>query len=90
VTDKRQVFAVGSKERRFGVVPLRHVSLVRAYDANSGRLLWHDEFGPPTPSYIASRIEAVAAEDGRVFAAGGSAETATGNVDLILRTYDAK
>jgi hypothetical protein len=38
-------------------------------------------------SYIASRIEAVAAEDGRVFAAG-SAETATGNVDLILRIHE--
>src|SRR5262249_34926411 len=87
VVEKGRVFAVGVKDARFA--PPDNVSLVRAYDASSGQPLWHDEFDSPALGYAASRLDAVAAQDGKVFVAG-SAETAAGNRDLLLRTYDAK
>jgi len=59
--------------------------LVRAYDSHSGDLLWQDEVAVVTGSFSM----AVAADRGRVFVAG-AALNAAGNLDFILRTYDAK
>jgi putative pyrroloquinoline-quinone binding quinoprotein len=79
VAVKEQLFVVGRRSTG--------VWLVRAYDVHSGGLLWHDEFAPATA--LNSRPTAVASDHGQVFVAG-SALNANGNLDFILRTYEAK
>jgi outer membrane protein assembly factor BamB len=78
VAVKGQVFVVGRRSTGDWIV--------RAYDSRSGDLLWQDE---SAPAGSGSGLTAVAADRGRVFVAG-SALNAAGNLDFILRTYDAK
>jgi hypothetical protein len=84
VVDRGRVIAVGAGPGTW---------LVRAYEARHGDLLWSDEFAPvggigPNP-FDAEGALAVAIDGGRVFV-GGSGVNASGDADLILRTYDAK
>jgi outer membrane protein assembly factor BamB len=84
VVDGGRVIAVGAGPGTW---------LVRAYEARHGDLLWSDEFAPiggigPNP-FDAEGALAIAMAGGRVFV-GGSGVNASGDADLILRTYDAK
>jgi outer membrane protein assembly factor BamB len=60
--------------------------VVRTYASRSGDLLWQDAAAPTSDRF---GLLAVAAQSGRVFVAG-SAFNATGNLDFILRAYDAE
>ena len=60
--------------------------LVRAYDAESGTLLWKDQVDK---AGAADRAFALAAGAGQVFA-GGFSTNAEGNQDFLVRAYNAK
>jgi hypothetical protein len=60
--------------------------LVRAYDAESGTLLWKDQVDK---AGAADRAFALAAGAGQVFA-GGFSTNAEGNQDFLVRAYDSK
>jgi hypothetical protein len=67
--------------------------LVRAYEVAHGDVLWEDFWEPPLarpadPDTTAPR-HSVAVSGGRVFVAG-PAFNADGNMDLVLRAYDAR
>jgi hypothetical protein len=81
-TVKGRVFAVGQDVGR-------GTWFVRAYASRTGELVWHDDFAPPGVGADYGWTQAVAVDGGRVFVAG-SGFNAAGNVDLILRAYDAK
>jgi outer membrane protein assembly factor BamB len=59
---------------------------VRAYDPQTGALLWHDEFDLARDN---DRIHAVVAEPGRVIA-GGFGTDSTGKERLFIRAFDAR
>jgi outer membrane protein assembly factor BamB len=77
----RRVFAVGQNVTV-------GTWLVRAYDARQGTVLWEDEF-QPAGGFNDSGPEAIAVDGGRVFVAGSAAQSG-GQVDFILRAYDAR
>lgn len=81
-----RVYAVGQDEND-------GTWLVRAYEAAHGDVLWEDLWEPPgargaDPDTTAPR-HSVAVSGGRVFVAG-PAFNADGNMDLVLRAYDAR
>ena len=77
------VFVVGNGGNPFDRTNQPTAWFVRAYDAVTGAVLWHEE-GAAT-----GQAEAVATAGGRVFVAG-SALNAQGDIDFIVRAYDAK
>ena len=63
--------------------------LVRAYDAKSGQLLWHDRVDKAGGSNAFDIANAITVEGSRVFAVG-YVTNAAGNYDFYVRGYDAK
>lgn len=78
-----RVFAVGQEVEGLSTW------LVRAYDARRGDVLWEDEFQPPGAFSNAGLSQALVVAGGRLFVAG-SGHNAAGNVDFIVRAYDAR
>ena len=60
--------------------------LVRAYDARHGDLLWEDQFDKAGDLDGAA---AIAVQGRRVFAAG-EGTNAAGNLDFLVRAYNAR
>jgi glucose dehydrogenase len=77
-----QVFAAGSGTNTAG----NRDFLVRAYQANTGVLLWEDQVDQAGDT---DRAFALAVGAGEVFAAGFGTNTA-GNQDFLVRAYDPK
>jgi outer membrane protein assembly factor BamB len=65
--------------------------LVRSLDLTDGRVIWEDRFEPVGPafSFVYDVRLTVAVDGGRAFVAGAG-RNALGDIDLILRAYDAK
>jgi hypothetical protein len=77
-----QVFAAGSDTNAAG----NRDFLVRAYQANTGALLWEDQVDKAGD---ADRAFALAVGEGQMFAAGFGTNAA-GNQDFLVRAYDPK
>jgi hypothetical protein len=80
------VFAAGSGTNTTGNHAKARDLLIRAYDGQTGALVWHDQFDL---AHDRDEANAVAAFNGRVFVAGRSRNT-TQDFDLVLRCYDAQ
>lgn len=78
-----RVFAVGQEVEGLGTW------LVRAYDPRRGDVVWEDFFQPAGEGAEYGWRQALTVDGGRVFVAG-SGRNAAGNVDFILRAYDAR
>ena len=80
---KGRVFAVGQNVEGTGAW------LVRSYKTRGGEVVWEDTFQPAGVGGSYSWTQGLALDGGRLFVVG-SGVNAAGNVDLILRAYDAK
>ncbi len=78
-----RMFAVGQNVEGTGAW------LVRSYKTRGGEVLWEDTFQPARVGGSYSWTQGLALDGGRLFVVG-SGVNAAGNVDLILRAYDAK
>jgi hypothetical protein len=78
----KQLFAVGSVTNNSG----GRDSLVRAYDARNGTLLWQNQFDLAGGFDTASKI----AVDGRQLIVAGDGINAMGNKDWVVRAFNAQ
>lgn len=78
---KNRVYAVGLEGHGDWVV--------RAYDTAAGDVLWEDRFQPDGRGASYGWTQGLVLDGGRLFVVGPGVN-ANGNVDLILRAYDAK
>jgi hypothetical protein len=79
--DANRVFAAGYVTNADG----NYDFLVRGYNAKTGALLWEDQDDKGGPG--GDRALTVTAANGRVYAAGDTANSA-GNTDILVRTYE--
>lgn len=80
-TEGNRVFAAGGGDDADG----NSIWVVRAYDVESGDLIWEDRF-ENDGNFTEAR--AISADSDRVYA-GGRAEVASGMAEWLVRTYDS-